>query len=444
MTSPSLDQSPSSPSRLTRALASFGLAPLGLTMPGVALLLLLASGLACSGGSESGAKTSTSASGTAASGTAAGEHDDDEHADDEHAEGADAGRVTLSEAALRTAAIQVEPVVASTAARSAASDLVVPGQVAHDPARLAVISSRVPGRLERLTVVEGDRVGAGQSVALLYSPTYLTAQSDLQQAVRRAERLAGTQDETGARAIADAARRRLRLLGVGAGEIERLASGGEPRTYLAITAPIAGSIVESHVLAGEAVEAGQPIYRLADLSQVDVVAEVPERSLPLVRVGQRATISLAAYPDDRFAGEVERLHEELNPETRTVRAVIHANNPARRLRPGMFASVALAVPASAIRTPRGEGAPLGGMLTIPESAVVTEGERRFVFVPVGPRTYERREVQVTSLAPPGSAAPTSTRVAVSAGLAAGDSVVVRGAFVLKSELAKGSLGDHGH
>lgn len=402
------------------------------------LALLIAGILACSGGGAPDGAASKSEAATAA---------DDEHGDehgDEHDESAESGRVTLSEAAFQTAGITVQPVAVSTAADRPASDLVVPGQVAHDPARLAVISSRVPGRLERLTVVEGDRVGGGQTVAHLYSPTYLTAQSDLQQAIRRAERLVGTEDETGARAIADAARRRLRLLGVSAGEIERLAAGGEPRTFLAITAPFSGSIVESSALAGEAVEAGQAIFRLADLTQVDVVAEVPERALPLVRVGQKATISLAAYPDDRFSGEVERLHEELNPETRTVRAVIHAHNPARRLRPGMFATVELDVPASAIRAPRGGDAPLGGMLTIPESAVVTEGERRFVFVPVGPRSYERREVQVASVAPPGSAAPTSALVAVRSGLTATDSVVVSGAFILKSELAKGSLGEHGH
>ena len=368
----------------------------------------------------------------------------EEHADDDHAGEGDAGRVVLTEAAFRTAGITVQPVTMSTESARPAIDLVVPGQVAHDPARLAVISSRVPGRLERLTVVEGDRVAAGQAVALLYSSTYLTAQSDLQQAVQRVERLAGTEDEAGARAIADAARRRLRLLGVGAGEIERLSGGGEPRTFLAITAPFSGSIVESSALAGEAVEAGQAIFRLADLTQVDVVAEVPERALPLVRVGQQATITLAAYPDDRFAGQVERLHEELNPETRTVRAVIHADNPARRLRPGMFATVELNVAESAVRVSSGGDASIGGLLTIPESAVVTEGERRFVFVPVGQRTYERREVQVASLAPPGSAAPTSALVAVRGGLAANDSVVVSGAFILKSELAKGSLGEHGH
>ena len=416
-----------------RALASLRLRLAGLPL---VLALLLATIVACSGGPN--AETEQSATGESA------EAHPDEHGEDEHAEEGEAGRVTLSEAAFGTAGIEVRPVTVSTASTRPTSDLVVPGQVAHDPARLAVISSRVPGRLERLTVVEGDRVGAGQSVALLYSPTYLTAQSDLQQAARRAERLAGTEDETGARAIADAARRRLRLLGVGTSEIERLSAGGEPRTFLAITAPFSGSIVESGALAGEAVEAGQAIFRLADLTQVDVVAEVPERALPLVRVGQKATISLAAYPDDRFGGVVERLHEELNPETRTVRAVIHAHNPARRLRPGMFATVALDVPAAALRAPSGGDAPLGGMLTIPESAVVTEGERRFVFVPVGPRSYERREVQVASLAPPGSAAPTTTLVAVRAGLTATDSVVVSGAFILKSELAKSSRGEHGH
>lgn len=401
------------------------------------ILLTFSLAVACSGSPESSAEGKAAAA-------QADEHADDEHAEEgEHSEGAEAGRVILSEAAFRTAGIEVEPVAANGGARSPSSGLVVPGQVAHDPARLAVISSRVPGRLERLTVVEGDRVGNGQSVALLYSAAYLTAQSDLQQAVRRAERLAGTADETGSRAIADAARRRLRLLGVGTGEIARLETGGEARSFLSITAPFAGSIVESSAIAGEAVEAGQAIFRLADLSEVDVVAEVPERALPLVRVGQRAMISLAAYPEDRFGGVVERLHEELNPETRTVRAVIHARNPARRLRPGMFASVELTVSAAAVATARTDAAP-GPMLTIPESAVVTEGEQRFVFVPVGPRSYERREVQVASLSPAGSVAPTSARLAVRAGLDATDSVVVRGAFILKSELAKGSLGGHGH
>jgi RND family efflux transporter MFP subunit len=204
--------------------------------------------------------------------------------------------------------------------------------------------------------------------------------------------------------------------------------------------------MEAKVLLGAAVEPGQQIFKIADLSVVDVVAEVPERALPLVRIGQGATIGLAAYPTLRFAGEVERLHDELNPETRTVSAVIHVANVSARLRPGMFASVRLGVPvttvAHAVDTATGRAT--GDLITIPETAVVTDGDRRYVFVEVGVRTYERRLVGIASLAPPGSATPGGDRVAVRSGLAAGDRIVVNGAFILKSELAKASLGEHGH
>lgn len=357
-------------------------------------------------------------------------HDDD---GDAHGEG-EADRVALSPAAFTTAQIRVQP-VATVAASAEGEGLDVPGQVELDPRRVSLVSSRLDGRIERLSAVEGDRVAAGQVVAQLFSADYLTAQSDLTQSERRAQVLAGTPDEPGARALAEAARRRLRLMGVPDGEIRRVAAGGEPAATLALRAPISGSIMEGHVLAGAAVEAGAPVFTVADLSVVDVVAEVPERALPTVRVGQRATIGIAAYPSMRFAGEVERLRDALNAETRTVRAVIHVPNGNRTLRPGMFASVRLQVSA------REAVGVTGTVLTIPEAAIVTDGERRFVFVETGERAFERREVRVAPLAPPGSATPQGGSVVVLDGLRAGERVVVRGAFILKSELAKASLSD---
>lgn len=372
-----------------------------------------------------------------AAGAAAGEKhaDGDEHGEEE--EHADEGKITLSEAAYRTAGIRVEPVTAE-AVTAAGSGLQVPGQVEFDPARVAVVSPRTAGRIERLTVVEGDRVGAGQTVALVSSREFLTAQNDLVQAVRRARVLAGTQDAAGADALADAARRRLRLLGVGDGTISRIAATGEIGALMPVPAPFGGSIVETHALAGQAVEAGTPLFKLADLSFVDVAAEVPERSMPLLRIGQRATITLAAYPTLRFEGRVERLKDQLDPNTRTVKAILHVPNPQRALRPGMFASVTLDAPAeAALRT----AAPT--LLTIPESALVTEGDARYVFVEVAPRTFERRAVQVEALSAPGSTVPAVGRVAVRSGLAAGERIAVSGAFTLKSELGKAGF-EHGH
>ena len=365
----------------------------------------------------------------------AGHTEGEEHADgEEHAE---EGRVTLSEAAYRTAQIRVEPVAAEAVA-AAGSGLQVPGQVEFDPARVAMVSPRTGGRIERLTVVEGDRVRAGQTVALVSSREFLTAQNDLVQAVRRAQVLAGTQDASGADALVAAARRRLRLLGVGDGAIDRIASRGEISAALPVPAPFAGSIVETHALAGQAVEAGTPLFKIADLSAVDVVAEVPERAMPLLRIGQRATISLAAYPTLRFEGHVERLRDQLDPNTRTVKAIIHVPNPQRSLRPGMFANVTLDAPAEAALQ-----APATMLLTIPEAALVTDGDQRYVFVETAPRTFERRAVQVEALSAPGSTVPATGRVAVRSGLTAGERIAVSGAFTLKSEMGKAGF-EHDH
>lgn len=384
--------------------------------------------------------SSDSGSSAAATDTA-----EEKHEEGEKREEGEANRVTLSETAYQTASIRVEP-VRSASGPAVGEDLEVPGTVEFDPRRVALISPRTAGRIERLLVVEGDRVESGQTVALLYSPSHVTAQNDFLQASRRARLLAGTADEQGANSLADAARRRLRTLGVGNDEIARLEGGGEPAQFLALTAPFAGSIMEAHTLLGAAVESGEEIFKIADLSVVDVVAEVPERALPLVRVGQGASIGIAAYPTMRFAGQVERLRDELNPETRTVRAVIHVSNSSARLRPGMFATVSLLVPAATVARATGVtgAASDPNLLTIPESAVVTDGERRYVFVEVDTRTFERREVQTASLAPPGSATSGSGRVAVTSGLAAGDRVVISGAFILKSELAKAGLSGHPH
>jgi RND family efflux transporter MFP subunit len=353
-------------------------------------------------------------------------------------ESRDAARVTLTPAAERTAGIQVEA-VAEDSSTASGEALTVPGQVDFDPRRVALISSRIPGRVERLAVVVGDRVRAGQPVAELFSAGFVTAQTDFVRAADRVRSVAGTPDSAGAGAVAQAARRRLEMMGVTGADLRRLAETGEPTAFLVLAAPFDGSIMETHVLVGGAVEAGQPVFRIADLSVVDVVADVPERALALVRVGQTATIELAAYPATPFAGRVVRLHDELDLETRTVHAVIHVPNPSGHLRPGMYASVSLDLPVRAV-VPAGTPT----VLTIPEAALVTDGETRYAFVRVAPHTYERREVLVTSLAPAAVSVSTSGRVAVRSGLSRGELVVVRGAFTLKSELAKAAFAEDEH
>ena len=362
-----------------------------------------------------------------------------EHTDAEEAEEhADSGRVTLSEQAMKTAEILVEPAVSELAANAAAG-LEVPGEVHFDPRRVAIISPRVDGRIEQVLAVEGDRVQEGEVVATLFTTSFVSAQTEYLLAVRRATTLAGTQDAQGAQALVDAGARRLRVLGASQSLIEQLGRSGQVREELPITAPFAGSIVEVNGIPGSAIAAGSPIFKIANLAFVDVAAAVPERALPLVRVGGRASIHLAAYPGLQFDGTVERMEQQLNETTRTVNAILHVPNTNGRLMPGMFATVRLHTPVSA-------GVPNTAqqIVTIPETALVNEGDQRFVFVEVGPRTFEKRGVQIATLEAPGASQPLTNRVVVRAGLKAGERVVVRGAFTLKSELGKASLGEHGH
>lgn len=344
------------------------------------------------------------------------------------------GRVTLSETAFAAARLVMQ--VPRALGRTDATTLVVPGQVEADPTRVALITPRTEGRLERLEVAAGQRVEAGQTVAHVFSPPFLTAQAELVQATRRAGALAASPDSSAARGLLSAARRRLALLGAPAPLIDRIERTGEIADFLPVVAPFGGSIVEALALAGAAVSVGTPLFRLVDLSQVDVVGNVPEVELPHLAVGQVAEVVATAYPDTPLSGRIERIQDELDPTTRTVAAVIHVPNPRGTLRPGMFASVRIAVPLGRQNDPAA-GDRTG--LIIPESALVMQGSDRFVFVQVGDRAFERRLVEVLPLSEVGAG---GRRVLVRAGLTPADRVVVAGSFVLKSELAKGELEEH--
>lgn len=340
------------------------------------------------------------------------------------------GRVTLSQSALEAAGIQEEEVAVSEVP-AVMGVLEIPGQVAIDSTRIAVISPRVAGRLESTAARPGARVEPADSVAVVSSPAYLAAQSDVIQAARRAELLEGTDGADDAGAVLAATRQRLLLLGASNEDIDRLLAAGEPALLLPLRPPFTGTILESLAQPGTAVEPGTPVYRMADLRTMHVIGQVPETALARVRPGIPAEVSVPAYPDRTFAGEVAWVLEELDPETRSVGVVVEVPNPDGALKAGMFATVRLNVGPSG--GTRGAAA-----ITLPSEAVLADGAERFVFVEVAPRTFERRDVEIAE-APAG--APPADRVVIAAGLSEGERVVTQGAVVLRSELGKGSLVD---
>jgi len=299
--------------------------------------------------------------------------------------------------------------------------IAAPGEMAFNARRLAEISARVEGRIERVAAVAGDRVSAGQVLAEIYSREYLAAQAEILQAASRAARLRGGPEEPAATAFLQAARRKLLPLGLEEKEIDGLISEGEPRPFLSVRAPFSGTIIESPALAGAYVEMGKPLFRLADMSSLWAHVQIFEKDLAGVRTGSETVIRTQAYPDREFKGRLVLIGEVMDEKTRTVKGRIEVGNTDGSLRAGMYVEAEIA--SGGERT----------ALTVPASALQEFQSRPVVFVRTGPTTFVLRPVEI--------GARTAAEVEIRGGLQAGEAVVTAGSFLVKSELLKSTLGD---
>jgi len=373
------------------------------------------------------------------------EHDSgEEHAEEGHAEGV----VELTPEAAARAGIGT----ARAERRPLAAQLETTGHVGFDETRQAHVSPRVAGRVESVPARLGDSVRPGQVLARIDSielgqakAAYLQAraQAELAQESHEresslfAERIASEQEMLTARAAfreaqaaLRAAEETLHLYGLSQAEVDGLHYEDPRASVVEIRAPFAGRVIEKHATLGELVTPEETLFLLADLSRVWIWIDVFERDLAQVHLGDGVEVWADAFPDETFRGEVTYLSDQVDTNSRTVRARLDVANPGGELRPGMFARVLVTDPHAA----GGGGA---GVVAVPEAAVQRDGDLAVVFVPVGENRFERREVRLGRRA--------GGWAEVLAGLAEGDEVVTGGAFILKSEAAKEELGGgHGH
>ena len=344
-------------------------------------------------------------------------------------------------------------VTAAAERRPLAPELETTAEVDYEQDRMAHVSPRIPGRLHRVPARLGDRVTAGQTLAVVDSielgqakaayRTALAAEEVARESHEREQRLyedriSSEKELFEARgALKEATVRRqsaaetLRLYGLTREEIDALEAGAPASSLLEVRAPFAGRVVDKHATLGELVTPETNLFTLADLSVVWVWIDIFEQDLAAVHLGDGVEVTVPAHPGEVFRGEVTYLGPEVAADTRTVRARIDVPNPEMLLRPGMFARVRLT-------DPHAEAA--NSTLTVPESALQRDlgrgGEESIVFVPSGEGRFERRHVEVGRR---------QAGVAeILAGLEEGERVVTEGTFVLKSELARGELGGGHH
>lgn len=285
------------------------------------------------------------------------------------------------------------------------------GRVELDERLIAEVQTLTPGFVESLAVrAEGEPVARGSRIATVYSPELLGAQQEYAALLR----IRGSAITSGLR---QAARNRLRLLGLPEAAIRRLDRGGAPLRAYGVFAPAAGIVSQIGARPGAQVTPGQSIVTIAGLSRVLVVAQVPEASLGDIRAGLPVRISFAALPGEVREGRIDYVFPTLDPEARTARVRVTLDNPGGRLRQGMFANVQIL----------GTG---GMALTVPSEAVIETGRRKIVIVR---RNGAFLPVEVTT----GRDVGEWTQILM--GIEPGAEVVASGQFLIDSEASLSGL-----
>jgi RND family efflux transporter MFP subunit len=356
-----------------------------------------------------------------------------------------AGIVDLDPSEQKAAGIETQAVKAI----SIAVTLSAPGRLVVDEDRTWTVGALTKGRVVDINAKLGDRVREGQVLGRVHShdvhdtrAEYRKAEEEVQRA-EAAEAVAAQQRDRAQRLFDLKAVSREQL--EDAGQALRNAQAAtrsakiavqKAKTHLVdyldvpvegdeheppVKAPSAGIIIERKATPGMVVTPGQELFRLTDPRTLWLIAAVNEADLTSLRTGQQVRVKVRAYGDRSFPGRILRLGEELDPETRTLQVRVQVPNPGSVLKPGMFATAEFRRDSSR------------SALFAPQSAVQEVNGQQTVFVQTGDRSFALRPVL---LGPPNEG-----QVEITTGLQAGDRVVTKGAFLLKSHLLKGSLAE---
>jgi cobalt-zinc-cadmium efflux system membrane fusion protein len=311
-----------------------------------------------------------------------------------------------------------------------------PATIQANQNELAEVTTLIRGRVVKVYVDVGQDVKKGALLAMLHSVDLGVAEGDYLKAGARlheaelaharakelyenmAVSLAELQRREAAmktaRAEAREAKNRLELLGVPREELARLDRELTIKADVPLRAPFDGRVIMRNITRGEVVETEQKLFTVADLSDVWVIANVPEKDVGFIRKDQPVEIVAAAYPHALFTGTITYVGDVLDPATRTMRVRITAPNPGRLLKPEMFALV------------RVYAAPEPATLTVPQVAIQNGPAGKIVFVERGEGEFEVRPVRVGE--------EYGDAVVILDGVQAGERIVTKGSFALKSEM----------
>ncbi len=321
---------------------------------------------------------------------------DDEDADD--------GTVRISPGKLQKAGVRTEQVER----RVLSAPVRAPGTIQLDERRVSIVAFRFEGFIEHVEdVTTGQHVHKDQPLMRVYSPAIASAAAEYV-SVLRARAGSGITPQA-----LRGARRRLENLGMSESVIADIERTGDTALSVPWLAPQDGEILERAAVNGMRAAPGAVLFRIADHQVVWALADIAERDLGLISVGQKALVRPRAYPNLAASGEVALIYPHLNAATRTARVRIELPNPDGQLRPDMYADIEIAT---------GTDVPT---LTVSESAIIDSGGRQLVLLDKGEGRFEPRTVKLGRRG--------DGRVEIKDGLAENDKVVVTANFLIDAE-----------
>ena len=290
------------------------------------------------------------------------------------------------------------------------------GQVEVDERRLTHMHTKLEGWVQELYVkFTGEQVQKGQKLFEMYSPELVSTQEEYLLALKAVRSLGDSEFPEvaqNARSLLEVTRQRFSLWDITPDHIRDLEKTGKVLRTLPLHAPSSGYVMHMAVREGMHVTPAMELYALADLSTVWVLADVYEYEIPLVELGQQATMTLSYFPGQIFNGKVTYVYPTLETKTRTVKVRFELPNPQWALKPGMFANIDLQIPR-------------GKRLVVPNTAVLDSGTEQLVFIDQGQGMFEPRKVTV--------GVRTRDTYEILEGIQAGELVVTRGNFLVDSE-----------
>lgn len=305
------------------------------------------------------------------------------------------------------------------------------GRVTYDETKIARVHTKIDGWIEKVFVdFTGKLVRKGDPLISIYSPELVSTQQEYLLALKAKKYLSDSpikEISSGADSLYEATKKRLLLWDVTEDQVRELESRGTPTKTMTLYSPIDGFVLTRNAFEMQRITPDTELYAIADLSTIWVLADIYESEVPMVKLGQTATMTLSYFPGETFKGKVTYIYPQLDNITRTLKVRLEFENPEIKLKPDMYANVELRID-------------YGQQLAVPEDAVLSSGTENIVFVAKEGGYFEPRPVVLGQ--------KVGDLYIVLKGLKAGEKVAISGNFLIDSEsrlkAAVGAMAGHEH